>query len=67
MIEASTLLLDQYKCPNNWIQCPLSGNCINMEKQCDGYSDCNEGLDEEPKAVITNCCDSLSFVRESIR
>ena len=58
-IEASTQLLDQYSCPNNWIQCPLSGNCIHEEKQCDGYADCNDGIDEDPRQVITNCCDEF--------
>ena len=58
-VEASTLLLDQYRCPNDWLQCPSSGDCIHEEKQCDGYADCNEGLDEDPKQIITNCCDEF--------
>ena len=58
-IEASTLLLDQYRCPNNWFQCPSSGDCIPYEKQCDGYADCSEGLDEDPRQIITNCCDEF--------
>ena len=58
-IEASTLLLDQFKCPDNWIQCPLSGNCILEEKQCDKYADCNDGRDEDPRQVISNCCDEF--------
>ena len=70
-IEASTLLLDQYRCPNNYFQweniwyilvqfqCPSSGDCIHYEKQCDGYADCSEGLDEDPRQIITNCCDEF--------
>ena len=58
-LEASSLLLNQYKCPNDWLQCPSSGDCIDKEKQCDGYADCNEGLDEDPKQIITNCCDEF--------
>ena len=59
MLEASTLLLDQFKCPNDLLQCPSSGDCIHQEKQCDGYPDCSEGLDEDPKKVIANCCDEF--------
>ena len=58
-LEASSLLLNQYKCPNDWLQCPSSGDCIDKEKQCDGYADCTEGLDEDPKQIIINCCDEF--------
>ena len=58
-LEVSSLLLDQYKCPNDLFQCPSSGDCIQEEKLCDGYPDCSEGLDEDPKKVITNCCDEF--------
>lgn len=59
IVDAPTLLIDEYKCPENWLQCPLSGNCIHKEKQCDGYADCNDGTDEDPRQVITNCCDEF--------
>lgn len=59
IVDTSTLLLDIYKCPENSLQCPSSGDCVPKEKQCDGYSDCSEDLDEEPKVVITNCCDEI--------
>ena len=59
IVDTSTLLRDKYNCPGNWLQCPSSGDCIHTEKQCDGYADCNEGLDEDPKAMITNCCDEI--------
>ena len=59
MLEASTFLLDQYKCPNNLFQCPSSGDCIQEEKVCDSYPDCSEGFDEDPKKVIANCCDEF--------
>ena len=62
IVDAQTLLLDEYKCPENWLQCPLSGNCIHKEKQCDGYADCNDRSDEDPKLVITNCCDEFDLV-----
>ena len=59
IVDAPTLLIDEYKCPENWLQCPLSGNCIHKEKQCDGYADCNDGTDEDPRQIITNCCDEF--------
>ena len=28
MIDSSILLKGRYSCPDNWLQCPLSGKCI---------------------------------------
>ena len=63
IIDSTTLLRDRYSCPDNWLQCPLSGKCISTERQCDGYVDCNDGsnVDEDPKTVISNCCDEFTL------
>ena len=63
MIDSSILLKGRYSCPDNWLQCPLSGKCISTKRQCDGYVDCNDGssIDEDPKTVILNCCDEFTL------
>ena len=61
IIDSTALLKERYSCPDNWLQCPLSGECISTERQCDGYVDCNDGSsnDEDPKTVLSNCCDEF--------
>ena len=63
IIDSTILLKDRYSCPENWLQCPLSGECISTQRQCDGYVDCNDGssIDEDPKTVISNCCDEFTL------
>ena len=67
IIESTTLLKDRYSCPDNWLQCPISGECIPTKRQCDGYVDCNDGssIDEDPKTVISNCCDEFTLSIET--
>ena len=61
IVDSTALLKERYSCPENWLQCPLSGECISTERQCDGYVDCNDGSsnDEDPKTVLSNCCDEF--------
>ena len=61
VVDTSTLLIDKFKCPDDdWLQCPLSGDCFEKEKLCNGYADCiGEEIDENPKEVIENCCDEF--------
>ena len=67
IIDSTILLKDRYSCPENWLQCPLSGECISTQRQCDGYVDCNDGssIDEDPKTVISNCCDEFTLSIET--
>ena len=59
IIDSTPLLQDNYKCPKEMLQCPLSGNCIHEDRLCDGRMDCNDGFDEDPKEMISDCCDEL--------
>ena len=59
IMDSTTLLRDKYNCPENWLQCSTSGDCIPEENQCDGYDNCNDGLDENPYKVIPFCCDTI--------
>ena len=59
IMDSTTLLRDKYTCPENWLQCSSSGNCIPEENQCDGYDNCDDGLDENPYKVIPFCCDTI--------
>ena len=63
IIDSTTILKDRYSCPDYMVQCPLSGICIPTQRQCDGYVDCNDGssIDEDPKTVISNCCDEFTL------
>ena len=59
-VQSTTLLIEKYKCPHEWFQCPLSGNCFQKERQCDGYNDCKEdGFDENPNEIITACSNKI--------
>ena len=61
LINSATLLQKKYKCPSNdWLQCPLSGNCITKQRQCDGFMDCKDGFDEDPVEAVSDCCDEIT-------
>ena len=59
VLDSSALLHEKYKCPADWNQCPISGNCFQNDKACDGFKYCNDGFDEDPKAIIKSCCDEI--------
>ena len=59
ILDSTTLLQDRYRCPVNWLECPLTGDCIPNENQCDNYFDCHDGFDEDPNEIISNCCNEF--------
>ena len=59
LIDSTTLLQDRYHCQDNWLECPLSGDCVPKEKQCDSFYDCTDGFDEDPTKVVSDCCDEF--------
>ena len=59
ILDSTTLLQDRYHCPNDWLECPLTGDCIPKVNQCDNYFDCHDGFDEDPKEIISKCCDEF--------
>ena len=61
VLDSSSLLREKFKCPENWYQCSLSGNCISPHKQCDKYPDCKDGLDEDPEEMTSDCCEMLQL------
>ena len=59
IIDSTILLQERYHCPDNFLECPTSGDCVPKENQCDNLLDCHDGYDEDPKVVISNCCDEF--------
>ena len=59
-VQSTSLLTEKYKCPHEWFQCPLSGNCFQKDRLCDGYKYCKEdGFDENPNKIIPECSNEI--------